>query len=230
MARIIKKTEADPAECLPYEHTSFDHLMPTHTLGENCPLTPEMQMAAMLAEARAAAERKVQEAYDEGLRRGMESGRAQYLESVGQSAEGLRRALIEVTAVKQQVVERLETEFLELTRAITSRILHREAWADPQAVQRVLRAVLNHLAERERLTIRVNPRDREILERENAAALEVLAGLEGAAIIPDESVAQGGCVVETGSVLVDARLDAQLERILEELSEVPCEPSQSKQP
>jgi len=47
-------------------------------------------------------------------------------------------------------------------------------------------------------------------------------------LIPDESIAPGGCTVETPAMYVDAQLDAQIERILDQLSEIQCEPPESQ--
>ncbi len=217
MVKIIKRPEVDSTPYALYERTPFEAALLNASQLEEGP-------AALLARAQQEAERRLQEAYAEGLRRGAEEGKREYLESVAASAQALRTLAEQMQEVRSKFCELLEEKMLALTRAITSRILLREAQADPEAVRRVLQRVLEVLTERERLVVRMNPRDCEALNREASSFLEALDAIKQKEIIPDESVAPGGCIVETATLHVDAQLDAQLERVLEELSEVSCEP------
>ncbi|HOJ33833.1 MAG TPA: FliH/SctL family protein [Candidatus Hydrogenedentes bacterium] len=222
MAKIIKNTDANFVDFQPYEHAPLDPAQ----MGEgeaDVPMTPEMQAAAMLQEARAQAEQKVREAYEEGFRRGIEAGKKEYLESVQTSVQALRRAVLETESAKAALIQRFEQEILEVSRVIVQRILHREARSDKMAIVKVLRAVLDHLSDKRKLSIHVNPQDVEILRREQTDIFDALVGMEHFEVVPDNNVAQGGCLVETESAFVDAQLDTQLNRILDVLWEIPCE-------
>jgi len=222
MGKIIKNTDTGSVDFQPYEHAPLDPAQ----LAEgdaDLPMTPEMQAAAMLQEARAQAEQKIREAYEEGFRRGIEAGKKEFLESVETSAHALRRAAVETESAKTALIQRFEQEVLEVSRVIVQRILHREARSDKTSILKVLRAVLDHLNDKRKLSVHVNPRDVEILRREQKDILDTLVGMEQMELVPDENVAQGGCLVETESAFVDAQLDTQLNRILDVLWEIPCE-------
>ncbi len=69
--------------------------------------------------------------------------------------------------------------------------------------------------DRERLVVRVSPRDHELLAAEglkpkngDAHAVELLA---------DERVELGGCLIETGGGTLDGRLETQLKRLRDTL-------------
>lgn len=212
MARIIKRTERKSTAFSPYERAALGRAGSGRSLGGN--------VETILDEARAEAEQRLQEAYLEGLRRGAEAGRHEYLETIGESAQALRRLAEELQEARWKFLDMLEQHMLDLTRAIVSRILQREASVDREAAQRILRQIIEHLTERQHLIVRMNPVDAEALKQEAPHALDAFEGILHKEIVPDESVAPGGCVVETGTLVVDGQLDAQLERILEGLSRV----------
>lgn len=179
----------------------------------------------MLVHARTEAERIVREAYAEGLRRGTEAGRAQFFEAVGQSAEALRNAADAVRRAHDEFLESLTPQVLVLVQEIARRVLRREATADPELVRVMARAALSNLLERERVTMHFNPADLNALQERGISFLEEFDGTPHLSVVPHESVAPGGCIVETDALYVDARLDAQLEKVFEALTEQGCGPS-----
>ena len=110
-----------------------------------------------------------------------------------------------------------EPQLVELVGAIAARILQREARTDRDLVGATVRRVLDRLFERERLVVRVNPLDLDALRDQKVTLLEEFDGVRQLDVIADESVGPGGCVVESKTLFVDAQLDAQLGRILDEL-------------
>ena len=239
MAKVIKGSDTDTTQFTRYERATLESYvlasdpaegaMDASTEGpegeQESPETLEQRLereyAQIIAEARAEAETKVREAYEEGHRRGLEAGieevRAQVrglLATIGDSARVVEDA-------KAEAARRLESGFMSLTHEIVLRVLRREAWADSETVRRVLRDVLERLGRPQRIRVRLHPRD---LEAARSLAGDLLDDAVSVEFAADEAVTPGGCVVDTDRLCVDARIDAQLERILEGLMEVPCEP------
>jgi len=223
MAKVIKATEASTGAWLRYER---DMLRPA--AGSDMPALAEapdpdppdvFEMAEeVLTEARAEAQRMVREAYAEGVQRGMEAGQAEFRKNVGAAAQVLEVAATEVRRARETFLASLETQVVELAHAIAARILHREASSDPEVALRTAREALAHLADRERVTLRVNPRDLDALRAEQVSILEEFDGVGDLRIVGDDSVAPGGCLAETERLLVDARLEAQLKNLLDAMS------------
>ncbi len=69
------------------------------------------------------------------------------------------------------------------------------------------------------MEIHLNPADYEALQEQGITLLDEFDGVGHIEITPDESVPAGGCSVETNTVHVDARIDSQLAKILEALTE-----------
>ena len=220
MSKVIKSFDPQSDGIPLYERSLLEEIVPVveePVEEEVVDLGPTPE--EILEEARAEAERVVREAYAEGHRRGTEAGHAEYLQSVGQSAETLRGAADAMRAARERFIASLEPQIIALVKDIARRVLRRELKGDEELLRSTVRAVLGNLADREQVTLRVNPADLDVLRREKVSLLEEFDAVERMEIVGDESIAQGGCVAETETLHVDARLDAQLERILDALTE-----------
>ena len=136
--------------------------------------------------------------------------------------EGRADIAAEVATIRAAELQRLtdaEDELRVLAVRIAEKILGRELEHGPAAVVDIVRTVLLAARARRRLRVRVHPEDVGPLE---SATARLTAGLtEGTtlALLADETVARGGCVVETEAGHLDGRIDVQLRAILRALAE-----------
>jgi flagellar assembly protein FliH len=214
MTKIIKTEHATEGA-----YDAFEHVTLEYPDADALQQDPQTAVDEIMSEARAEAERKVKEAYAEGMRRGEEAGRARFEAQVAECAAALRASAEAMRQARKEFLNSLEPQLVALAVAVAERILHREIAADRETVRRTVRAATEHLAERERLTLRLNPGDHRALEEQGVDLLDDLEGVHRVRRIPDEAVDPGGCVVETSSVEVDATIRSQLEAILTDLLE-----------
>ena len=219
MNKVFKVSESAPRSLTPYERAFLEDLVRVRTGAGS--VNAEEAREMLLAQARQEAERKVQEAYAEGLRRGVEAGREQYLKSVAESAAALQAAAQSIQEARDEFLRSLEPQVVELAVAMARRILHREIGTDPECVRRTARKALEHLADCESVVIHVNPDDLEGMRVEKVKLLDEFDGLRQVTLQADASVGPGGCVVETSLMQVDARIEAQLEETLNALMHPP---------
>lgn len=215
MSKIIKSSQAAPRGVAAYERG----VLGTQTTDAPGVEPGEWVETDPAAQAEADAEKRLQELYAEGLRRGLEAGKADFEKASTQAVSALRVAAEHIQQAHEEFLLSLEPQVLKLTEAMVLRILEREARLDPQVAANTIRAALRHLSDRERLTIYLNPDDLETLRARGIDPFEGIEGLEGVELAADPSVGPGGCMASTDSVQVDARLDKQLEKILEALTE-----------
>lgn len=214
MARIIKSSEAVSSMFTSYECGMLG-LGVVDTFVED--ESGSSEAVNLFPEADIDAERRLEEVYSEGLRRGFEAGKAEYEAAVAESAQALRGAAEAMREARETFLASLEPQVLELVEAVTARILHHEASVNPAVVQETVRTALRSISEREHLTVLLNPRDLRAIREQQIDCLDGLEGLGSVELVADESVGIGGCVVESDTVRVDARLEKQLERILGKL-------------
>ncbi|GMV99643.1 MAG: hypothetical protein AMXMBFR84_07820 [Candidatus Hydrogenedentota bacterium] len=222
MGKIIKSSDPDAREWAPFQRGMLEEgaLAGDESLAAfDRVLTPEQQAERMIAEAHRLAEQQLVEGYQEGLRRGEEDARRAIEESVGTCTEAIRNASEALLRAREQFLAALEPQVLALTKVILKRILHRESLTDDELIYRTVRAALQNLIDRERLVLHLNPQDMESMSRFQIRLQDEFKGIQHFEIKPDESVAKGGCAIETDILSVDARLDEQLERIFESLTE-----------
>jgi flagellar biosynthesis/type III secretory pathway protein FliH len=106
-----------------------------------------------------------------------------------------------------------------LATTIAERILRREPSVDPERLRKTVRETLVHLEKSERISLRLNPADLAALEAQNVRLFDEFDAAERLEIVPDETVAPGGCVAETEILEVDARIETQLQKITDEILE-----------
>jgi flagellar assembly protein FliH len=183
----------------------------------------DKQRHAMLEEVRGEAEDVMREAYAKGYREGVEKGHAEgkqaFEDSVNGAAHMLKAAAQAMQSARQQFLEELEPQLVELAHAMACRILQRETQIDRGIVVDTVRQALMQLADAGAVSVRVNPVDLRALRDHQVTLLEEFSGIDRMDIVDDETVSPGGCVVDTPAAHLDARIEAQLDKMLEALKD-----------
>jgi flagellar assembly protein FliH len=158
-------------------------------------------------------DRMLSAAWDAGYADGLERARAKAERESEQARIALghaRLALGEATTLAAAAFElehrRLECGAVELAFELTRAILARELELSHSPGEEAITRALSESPPGSQLAIRLNPRDIE--------TIGVEAGPEAARkIVADPSIRPGGCVLEVGTTVVDARIETALERI-----------------
>jgi len=208
MPRIIKLRDDKGDEVSIFERLALD---------EEASAEAAADPAIVLEHARQEAEEKVREAYAEGMRRGIEAGEEKFSESVGESATMLSQAAESIKQAREEFLESLEPQMVQLATSIASKILDRETQVSTEVVKRTTRTVLERVLDEERVVLRVNPQDLETLREQRVQLLEEFEGIKQLELRADETIAPGGCVAETENLRIDGRLESQLEEIMNQL-------------
>lgn len=174
------------------------------------------QAAVLVEAARAEAVTIREAARREGLAKGAAEGRAPLEEAAGRWIG----AADELSGFKARLYEEARTQVVDLALALVGKILGPLAEADAEAVAKVAGHALQLLSDREVVTLRVNPEDLHDLLEAKPRLLQTVDGIKKLTVLEDPSVGRGGCLVETPTAEVDARLDAQLEVLSRALKKV----------
>jgi flagellar assembly protein FliH len=148
---------------------------------------------------------------EEGLKQAWQAAEAHYQRQL----ETLRVLLESVREARQHYVEDVGDDALEIVFVAVTKILG-SGFASREAVVAAVREAIRSCQERGRMLVKVAPQDFELL---NARRQELLE--EGSAseieLVADGQVEWGGCVIEGPSGNLDARLEAQLQRLRDTL-------------
>jgi flagellar assembly protein FliH len=171
-------------------------------------ITASAQAARIVEEARQEAERILsgaaaarEQAVAEGFRQGFEKGAAEWLAAV----RGARERIAELA-------HQARPEIARLALRVAEKVLRQRIEAQPDAILPMVdEALAVFLAQNPaRVTLRVHPADAPTLAARERRWRERHPAIASLAVVPDESVARGGCRIETESGTVDATLATQL--------------------
>lgn len=141
--------------------------------------------------------------------------------------DGLARAEVEMSDKRRELdelaeqinqrqasfFERMQPEVIELAVAIAGKVVGHEVEADPDLVIDQVKGCIRRLQERERVRVRVNPEDVTTLREAKEELMADFDGVRRIDVVDDRRVGRGGCIVESESGTLDARLDRQLKEV-----------------
>ncbi len=160
---------------------------------------------AGFAEGKAALVAKLEREIAEDLRRVRTA-------EVAALVQALRTAVDEVTRARDRVVRDAKDQLVTLAVNIARVIIKREVAVTPEIAKLNVEEAVRLSARRTKLIVRVSETDMESL---HALLGDAPLAAEDAPveIVPSSEVGPGGCVVESASGAVDARVETQLREI-----------------
>lgn len=180
------------------------------------------QAAKIIAEAEAKAEAIRLQATRQGQREAARTARSEVEQEVERRLATAMPALEQaIRSVEQQRCDRqrdLEQQVVQLAVAIASKLVRDELAHQPEIPLRLLREALNLAAGSQRVIVRLNPVDLQLLESHIAPLLATFREGLQAEVVADPEVSRGGCLVQSEFGCIDQRFETQLARIQQELT------------
>lgn len=156
-------------------------------------------------------------AYEEGFQKGYTEGLSQARGQIEKAMGRLETILRELEDLRRRIFSRAEEEILELAIAVAKKVLQRELMSDRQLVLRTLKEAIKKVTEGDTVKIYLSPDDIELVKEHREKLLEGVRGLSGVVLHADPGITPGGCFIETEFGHIDARLESQLEAIVQGL-------------
>ena len=121
--------------------------------------------------------------------------------------------LLAIKEIRLQALQEVEQDVLKLSIKLAEKIIGREVQHDETVRGEIVLNALRQARQQEMLTVRVNANDLPLVEQMRER-LDSFGRAKYIDFIADQSVREGGCIIESQSGTIDARLETQL-RILE---------------
>ncbi len=154
-----------------------------------------------------------QQGFEEGRREGLMLGKSEVAPLISK----LKIASQTILQAKEEALNQAQKEVVEMALAIAKRVVRANVQMNKEIVTNMVEESLRRVMDKERILIRVNPKDAEEIRAHRAKYTTSVEGIENLEIVADRRVSPGGCVVETNTGNIVADLDAQLEEIKEKL-------------
>ena len=165
-------------------------------------------------ESQAIKDSAFQEGYAEGLRTGLENGENQVKPLYPQ----VLSLIEEIAGQKDSLIKEQEKNLIELTLAITEKLLGTIIEAKPEIICHIVKNSLELVRETERITVKVNPIHIPYLS--GCPELIKDVNKEKLQIVEDSAIRPGDCQIATENGFLDLMIDEQLAVLKEALLEV----------
>ncbi len=153
----------------------------------------------------------VRDGHKEGYSLGHKAGVADGLKEIESVLHSLQQALQEMKKFRKELCLKAEKEAVSLSFAIARKILFQEPAINPEIIAEVVKKTFETTAINAPVRIRIHPSELAYMRERRH-----LIPIEGdVTFVEDPSISCGGCVVESLSGDVDARIESQLQMIEE---------------
>jgi flagellar assembly protein FliH len=156
-----------------------------------------------------ALEREVDNARQRGFREGRAEAGREYEMQIEPLAARLEEIVAAFAGPREGERRDREEQLVELSIAVSRRILHRELTVDPDAVRALVKAALDRIESRELRRVRTHPAHRDFVQ----SVLDRARPDRNIELVADETLGQGSLLFETEHGDLDASVDSQLEEI-----------------
>jgi flagellar assembly protein FliH len=155
--------------------------------------------------------------FDEGRAAGYEVGREEAARTQAVEMESMRATIQDfvdlIDAERRQLWLDAEPQIIAFVLEIAGKVVKDEARVNRDVALSVVRNALRRVVDTGNIRIRVHMEDLDTIRSSRDELATLLESIRDVEIVADRRVDPGGCVVETGSGTIDAKLDTQLDEV-----------------
>ena len=152
-------------------------------------------------------------AYAEGFTAGEKAGIDSERKNLRSVLDTLTQTVQQLNETKDEVYRHSEKEVVSLAMSIATKIVGHEVTVNKNVVLNVLKQALKKIVDSDKIKIRVNPYDLQFLKTQNHKFSHLIDNMGNISFEADETILTGGCLIETNSGDIDARIDKQIEAV-----------------
>ncbi|NNK84494.1 MAG: hypothetical protein HKO91_02940, partial [Desulfobacterales bacterium] len=156
-----------------------------------------------------------EKAYAKGFARGERAGIESGNEKIESVVNCIKQGLAELKKIKQDIYLETEQEIVKLAMAIARKIVCNEISVNKDTVVNVVKGAVEKVECNEKVKVKLSSKDFEFIKNEKPDIIDKITDIENAGFIMDESVCDGGCIIETESGDIDSRIEKQFQAIEE---------------
>jgi flagellar assembly protein FliH len=153
----------------------------------------------------------------EGTQAGAQQALTQHKDQLTTLVNALSGAAAELDASRAELESEALREVVALSTAVARRVTKRQGLLDEAVLTENLREAMKLVCHAADVRIVVHPSQKAVLDAALPQLRLAWPALKHVELIDDASVAPGGCLIATARGMVDADLDAQLDRVVNDL-------------
>lgn len=157
------------------------------------------------------------DAYAGGVEEGQRTAETGFRDTLArmrdEEHQHLSSLLTNIAGQMKTVQKTLEHDAYRFALAVAGRIIRREVLLTEDIVVTQIKEAIQRIVGVESIKVRVHPSDEGVVRAHRAVFLSSLDNLRDVVIEIDEGMERGGCIIESASGNVDARISTQLRQI-----------------
>lgn len=174
-------------------------------------MVPESAYRELEVKSRLASEEGYRRGFEEGKKTGYSEGLSHGKAESKNITDQIQPLLADIARQKNGILLLAENDLLNLAMTIAEKIVGSLTAVHQELILDTIKKSLPILLEKSRLTIKVAPEQEEFVRQNFENILSLDRDLKEIKIEADRRVGPGGCILETSSGRVDARIEKQLE-------------------
>jgi len=167
----------------------------------------------ILRQARLKAAEIEKEAYEKGFSEGERAGRETGEKMVEAVLKQYTQTLEELKGLRRNLLTKSEREVVRLSLEVAKKVVKREVCVDEELILALVKVALSRLADQSVMTVRVNPKDCQSILHHRESPGHRDSWHDGIKLVEDPLITRGGCLIETDSGVIDARVEEQFREI-----------------
>ncbi len=171
------------------------------------------EIELMLRQARMKAAEIEKEAYEKGFSEGERAGRETGEKMVEAVLKQYTQTLEELKGLRHNLLTGSEREVVRLSLEVAKKVVKREVCVDEELILALVKVALSRLADQSVMTVRVNPKDGQSILHFRESPGHRDSWHDGIKLVEDPLITRGGCLIETDSGVIDARVEEQFREI-----------------
>lgn len=174
-------------------------------------------MERIKEQARLNRETARQQGHEEGYQEGFKQGEQAAREDFAPFLETLQGMIQDLSEFRRKMYTKVEREMIDMIVQLTKKVILTELASREDSIQDVLRLAVQSVLDRERMVIKVNPRDKMHAESYRPELHHLFGEIKNITFEAQPAITRGGCVIESNFGTVDAQihhLQEQIDRIL----------------
>jgi len=158
-------------------------------------------------------ERTVDEdSYDRGFSEGKKAG-SESEKKLAAVIKNFQQSLIDLEKAKKEMILNAEKGAVELALAVAKKIICHEVSINKSIIVDIVKEALKKILDYNNIKIKVGPSDYEFINKSKGEFSDFSKTAGNMVFEQDESILDGGCLIETDSGHIDARIENQLQII-----------------
>jgi flagellar assembly protein FliH len=174
---------------------------------------PESKYNHLLERSQQEKEEAYRNGYSDGLQMGLAKGREESTKICAQ----FRQLMDDIRSQREDIFRQAELEIVELAYAIARKVISVHAEKKPEILLDSARRAAKLLKDRSNLVLRVASEQESFIKENLEELYRIDDAIRRISIETDRRVKPGGCILETESGNVDARIETELRNIEDSL-------------